>query len=471
MADIKSLETLLSELRLFIRAVNRRLDTGNNSLAKDLLLTPYSIGGKIIMSQVAIARDLGILSRLDSGDLDNEGTNYRKERLPGSFSVVTLTFYSATAPIIDIVIPAGIQAQTAGTTFASPVSYSTVAEARFIVADAAAYFSYDRNRYEFEVTSLCDDIGTGGNVGSELINQMVGAIDGIDGITNLIAATGGLDEEGDDDFRKRIQLASTGRDLNTVNGLSLYMRDLGFIDAYPVRAENVDSERATGIDVFVINSSSTAETEIFEYDPAQSRYYLTSRPALEVTSVVGSNKGALGASDYDTNIDNSSPLRRSIYGQDYIRIRTAAALLTGEQITVTYNYASLVVNTQSSLNLNSNDVLTADPLVKRAYPLFLYIVASLALKANADGPTVRNKVRNALSQYSSAYRLGGDLQKSDLIVVMQEGYGDYPVENVDAVIISSYYLRDEFGITHQPVNEVISVNDKQYIVYGSTTIT
>ena len=471
MADIKSLETLLAELRTFIRTINRRLDTGDNSLSKDLLLTPFSVGGKSIMDQVEIARDLGILSRLESGDLDNEGTNYKLERLPGSYATVTLTFYSATAPTTDIVIPAGTQAQTSGTTFVTPVSYSTVSEARFTVSDADSYFSYDRNRYEFTVTALCDEIGTVGNIGSEIINQLIGSVAGIEGITNLTAATGGLDEEEDDDFRVRIQLAKTGRDLNTVNGIRLYMRSLGFVDAYPVRIEDPDAEKATGIDVFVINNSSEAFTDTFTYDPSQEKYYLEKRPVLEVTSVVGSSKGTLGASDYDANIDNTSPLRRSVYGQDYLTFSAAAGLIYGETITVQYNYAPLIVQAQENLDLNENDVLTADPLVKRAFPLFLFVNAKLTLKANADGATVRNKVRNALNQWCSTFRMSDDLQKSDVIVVGQTGFGDFPVEACDQIILNSYYLQDELGNIYQPVNEVINVSNKQYVVYGSATIT
>lgn len=470
MADIKSLETLLAELRTFIRALNRRLDTGDNSLSKDLLLTPFSVGGKAIMDQVEIARDLGILSRLESGDLDNEATNYKLERLPGSYSIVTLTFHSSTAPTTDVVIPAGTQAQTSGTTFVSPVSFSTVSEARFTVSDADSYFSYDRNRYEWEVTALCDEIGTIGNIGSELVNQLIGSVGGVEGVTNLTAATGGLDEEGDDDFRTRIQLAKTGRDLNTVNGIRLYMRNLGFLDAYPVRVEDADAEKATGIDVFVINNSSEAFTETFTYDPSQEKYYFTKRPVLEVTSVVGSNKGNLGASDYDAMIDNTSPLRRSIYGQDYLAFSSSAGLLYGETITVQYNYAPLIVQAQENLDLNENDVLTADPLVKRAFPLYLYVNAKLTLKANADGATVRNKVRNALNQWCSTFRMASDLQKSDLVIILQTGYGDWPVESVDYVVISSYYLQDELGNVYQPVDEVIDVDKKSYIVFGSATI-
>lgn len=471
MANTKSLEVLLAELREFLRVYNRNIDAGDNSIVKDLLLYPFTVGGKAIMDQVDIARKLSILSKITGGDLVNEATNYRLEKLPGSFAIVSITFYTESVPTTDIIIPAGAQVATVGTSFSSPVSFSTISQVRFSVSDAASYYSFDRDRYEFSVTAICDTIGTGGNVGAGLISKLLGTITGISGATNLTASYGGLNEEDDDDLRERIVLAKLGRDLNTTAGLQKFARAAGFTDAYPVRVEDADSERATGIDVFVINNSSATVSETFTYDPANPYLFLTNRPVLEVTSIVGSNFGTLSLSQYDAIIDGSSPMRRSTLANDYVRLSTAGGLLLGEQITVTYNYASLISQVQETFDLNENEVLTADPLVKRAYPLYLYLNAKLTLKANADGPATRNKVRNALAQYIATYRLGDDIQKSDFIVVLQTGYGDYPVDVVDYVQIQSYYLLDVSGSQRNPIDEVIAVGNKEYVVLGRLIIT
>jgi len=470
MVDIKSKDTLLSEFRAFLKAYNNSLDTSDNSLAKDLLLLPYSIGIAAVMDQVAIARDLGILSKLTGTNLDQEATNYNLERLPGNYAAATLTFYTTTAPTSDVVIPGNTQATTAGTSFVSPVVFSTVAESRFSLSDFESYYNYDRDRYEFPVTAIATTIGSIGNVASNLITKLSSTISGISGVTNLTAATGGSDSESDDDLGERIKKAKTGRDLNTVSGLQEYMRTAGFLDAYPVRVEDADAERATGIDVFVINASSTAYTETMTYDPAQTRYYLTQRPVIAVTGVVGSIVGTLSSSQYSAYIDNTTGLRRSIYAQDYIVIDHSANMSAGEVMTVTYNYASLVRQVQGTLDLNANNVLTADPLVKRAIPLYLYLNATLTLKSNADGPTTRNRIKNALGQFMATYRLGDAIQKSDLIVVLQNGYGDYTVTEVDAVVLSSYYLQDSSGTQRSPVSEVITVSNKEYALYGSATL-
>lgn len=470
MVDIKTKDTLLDELRRFLRIYNRSIDTGDNSLVKDLVLLPYSVGGQGIMDQVAIARDLKILSRIAGSDLDALATNYKLERLTGSFATVTVTFYSVTEPTDDIIIPAGTQVQTLSSLFVSGLTFTTLAEARFNVTSMATYYSFDRDRYEFPVTAISDTIGVLGNVSSDYISRLASSVTGIDGVVNLTAATGGSNEEIDDDLRTRIQAAILGRDLNTVNGLRLYAKSLGFLDAYPLRSDSTESERNTGVDVFAINNSSDVEEDTFMYDPSQDIYYFSKRPILSVTAVVGSTIGTLSTSQYSINVDNSSTYRRSIYSLDYIRITAGAGIPYGEMITVTYTYAPLVVNAQASLDLNENKILTADVVFKRAYPLYLYLNATLTLKANADGPSTRSSVKNALSQFLSTYRLGDDLQKSDLIVVCQEGYGDFPAYSVDAVVINSYYLYDEFGTTYTPSNEIISVSRKQYVVTGTTTI-
>ena len=471
MAEIKTTDRLVTELRTFLRVYNRSIDTGDNSLTKDIVITPYGIGGKAVMDQVAIARDLHILSKLTGSNLDNEGTNYGLERLRGSYATATVMFYAVNTPTVEIAVPVGIQVSTSGTLFTSPVTFSVISDSRFPAADAANYYNYDRDRYEFPVLVTCDLLGSGGNVGSNLITRLLASISGITGVTNLTASIYGMDKESDDDFRKRIRAAKLGRDLNTVYGIQNYMMSLGFTDAYPIRIEATDAERATGIDVFVVSTSVTAVTQTFTYDPSQATYNLTYKPVLTVASVSGAILGTLNNTQYSVNIDETSEYRRSALADDTITITPGTPLAVGELVTITYTYAARVTQAQATLELDENDVLTADVLIKNAIPAYLYMTATLNLKANADAPTTRTQCRNALSQFLATYRLGDDIQKSDFIIVLQEGYGDYPVTDVDSVTISNYYLEDDLGNIYVAVNDTISVDYKHYVVYGSATIT
>lgn len=467
---IKSKETLLAELRTFLRAYNRLLDTGDNSLAKDFLLLPFSIGGSTIMDQVSVARDLHILSRLVGTELDNEATNYKLERLPGTFALVSLTFFTSATPTTDVTIPAGSQGKTAGTAFSSPITFSTVSQATYPVSSLGVYYSHDRARYEFTILALCDTIGRTGNIGAELITTLIGAIPQIDGVTNLTAAFQGSDSESDDDLKVRIQMAVLGRDLNVPNGVRGQLMGYGFIDAYPVRVEDADAEKASGIDAFVIDVAPDTVTETFSYDPAQTIFYLANRPVTDITSVVLGSGTVLSTAQYDAHIDATSPMRRSVYGQDYVELHSGLGLTLGDSFSVTYNYSKVIKNAQADIDLVDNKVLTSDLLVKRAYPLYFYVTATLTYKANADVAATKSKCKNALAQLLATYRLGNPIQKSDLIVVLQNGYGDYPVDTVDAVRISSYSLVDEVGTTYLPIDEVISVGKKYYVLYGAATL-
>jgi len=471
MVQFKSKEVVLGELRTFLTAYNRLIDTGQNSLTKDFILLPQSVGGSLIFEQLEIVNNLFILSQQSSSELDLEGTNYKLERSGGTFAIVTATFYTETVPTSDIFIAAGTNMQTAGTSFTSPIVFETVADYTVSVSAVADFFSYDRARYEFPVLCTAENVGSDGNIGSGTLIILSASIAQIAGVTNLAASSGGSDAESDEDFRARIQAAKTGRDLNTVNGLTSYVESAGFIDAHAIRVEDADSERSTGIDVFIIDTYITAATQSFTYQLGILRYYFENLPVVQVTSVVSSISGVISSSNYDVRVDNSSSLRRSALSQDYIEIRAAASLTPGTIFEVTYTYRADVSQLQSTFDQDDNNVLTADVLVKHAYPLSFIINATLTLKTNADGPTTRSRVRNALIQYLSTYRLGQNIQKSDIIIVLQEGYGDFAIDSVDAVIINSYYLQDEFGVTYLPVDEVISVTDKQYVIHGTATIT
>jgi hypothetical protein len=470
MADTKSMQTLLAEVRTHAKTRNRALDVSDNSFAKDLIFTPYAIGGRLLMNQVDLIKKLNRLSQVTGTDLDDEATNYGLERLTGNYATVLLTYWATNRPTATVAVAASCQARTAGTAFDSPVTFSVISDTNFPIANMDAYYAHDRGRYEFAVRARCTAKGSAGAVGANLITVLVTAVNEINGVTNLTAATGvGLDLEVDDDFRERIRMAILGRGLGTVYGLRGYLMGLGFVDANVVRVEEEGYERASGVDAFAIDFSAETITDTVTYRVAQARYYFSKRPVLEVTTVISASIGVVPANQYNVNIDSTTPLRRSVDADDYLEF-SGAPIPDGTSVSITYNYCSAIYQAQQTLNLPVNRILTADALLKRAYPLYLYVNATLTLKANADGPATRNKCRNALSQFLARYRQGTSMQESDLIIVLQNGYGDYPVDTVDQVVITSFYLKDELGTTYLPIAETIALNNKQHAVYGSSAI-
>ena len=470
MVQLKTNTTILSELRTFLKAYSRLLDTSSNSIINDFILTPLSIGGDLVFAELEKVKNMFLLSQQTSSDLELEATNYKLRRSTGTSATVNITFYSETAPSADVTISQGTRINSVGTTAFPSVVFITDSEYQIIAAAASSFYSFDRGRYEYTVPCTANTVGSSHNLGAETIVRLTGSIEGIDGVTNLLASSGGEDSESNEDLRQRIQKVKTGRDINTVNGLQLYIETLNFSGAYPIRVEDPDAERASGIDIFAIDSYSIAESESFVYRAGTPRHYFEKAPVRSVTAVSSAFSGALGSTQYSVNIDNTTQLRRSAYAQDYIEM-TGLGIPDGDTITVVYTYAADVNQTQSTLELEENNVLTAEVLIKRAFPLYLRLNASLTLKSNADGPITRSRARNSIIQYLATFRLGDPIQKSDLVVVLQEGFGDYALTTVDAVTISSYYLEDEFGTTYAPVAETIEVTNKQYVVFGRAVLT
>ena len=222
-------------------------------------------------------------------------------------------------------------------------------------------------------------------------------------------------------------------------------------------------------DALVLAPTHRTFGESVAYYAAIGKYYFTNHPVKDVTSVV-SVLGPVSSADYSVTIDNTTQVRRSALAADYIVVYVSAGIPDGTAFDVTYTYSQSIANFQNTLNQDANRILTSDPLVKRAYPLEFFANAALTLVANADGPSTRQRVKNALIQYFGNYRMNNKVQESDLIIVMQQGYGDFPVNAVDAVVINSWYLKDEFGTVYTPVADTVLVGKTQYAVYGSAIL-
>ena len=132
MADTKSMQTLLAEVRTHVRTRNRSIDAGDNGLNNDLIFTPYAIGGRLLMNQVEVIKKLNRLSQTSGTDLDDEATNYGLERLTGNYATVVLTYWATSRPTATVAIAASSQASTAGTSFASPVTFSVISDTNFL---------------------------------------------------------------------------------------------------------------------------------------------------------------------------------------------------------------------------------------------------------------------------------------------------------------------------------------------------
>jgi hypothetical protein len=112
------------------------------------------------------------------------------EKLPPSAAAVTLVCASFTAAPYDVTIPAG-------TTFQGPngTLFTSTADGTILTGQ----------NYSGNIPAKCSVVGITGNVAENTITRVVTPIRYLDTVTNPQAATGGLEEEGDDARALRFQ--------------------------------------------------------------------------------------------------------------------------------------------------------------------------------------------------------------------------------------------------------------------------
>jgi uncharacterized phage protein gp47/JayE len=473
MPTIKTSQQIQSELKQFVKARDPSIDVGDGSIISDILLRPMSVVGEILYAELQKAVDLQIIMNLSGTDLENEGTNYGIYRLPGIKATGTVIFISQTEPIANIVIPINARMATAGTGIEPATVFLTTQTVVLLYSQRASYFNPETGWWEIEVPVICDSYGSSGNVAQERIENLLTPITGINAVENREATTGGEDLETDARMRKRIRAKILGREIGVKNGIEGFlMTEVGFPDVLAILPSSPSSERADGTDLFCVDESSTQYVQQQTYFTAQTDYQLLYPPVISVSVVQGAVAGILiPITDYETIKDTTSTRRLSPLALEYVRITPAgqAKLAEGEILTIVYTYPSDLHSAWDLLHDPANLIIFADPYTKKAIKWVVDIKAQVSFFANVDTATEKTRIENALIEYFNQYALGTDIQDSDIIVVMQTGYGDYPISSVDQVIITEIKATSVFGDVEIDAGAGIQLDDKGYARFGSIT--
>ena len=471
MATIKTNKQLLSELRAFITAYLPQLDVSDGSIANDFILQPNSVAGEGIMQEIRKAIDLQLVGNLAGGDLDNEGTNYGKYRLPGVKAVGKVIFYSTTEPTTDIQIPIGTKVATAGTGITPAVTFVATETVFMLYSQRAAYYNPETGWWEMEVSIEAENYGQNGNVAEGKIQFLLTTISGINGVVSREATRFGDDLEPDSRLRKRIVKKMLGREIGVKNGIEAFLLDnIGFSDVLAILPNDPDSERVGGTDLFVIDPSSEQMIQAETYFAAMTDYRITYPPVLQVSSVTGATAGVLvPIADYEVIRDVTGIYRFSPLADEYLRLTALGKgkLTEGESLVIVYNRPSMVYEGWDLIRNPANLIVFAAPVIKKGIEWLVEMEVTVSFFANVDSATEKTNIENALIEFFDQYELGLDIDQSDIEITIQTGFGDYPISSVDQVVVHSFQAVSEFGEIRTPVNEKITLDQKGFARFGS----
>lgn len=237
MVVIRNVNEIILSLIDFFQLAQPDLDTKPGTVARDLMIDSQATQLSLLYDQLSSASQLQSLRLVVGTNLDNLAKNFgivRKQATPAT-GVALLTFSSLNATIAidqgDIVtssngfaysVSNGISVTTSSANFYQSVAAKNSAQLAFVgITDP----------YAVEVTVIATTAGSAGNIGAYSINST--NIPGISNATNVVAFSGGTDQENDAAFRNRVLSAFSGSSVGTQLGyLNTALSTTGVSDAY-----------------------------------------------------------------------------------------------------------------------------------------------------------------------------------------------------------------------------------------------
>jgi len=222
MTSIKSANEIILNLIDFFKSAQPDLDTKPGTVARDLFIDAPATQLALLYDELSRVSTKQSLRTVIGQDLDKLGKNFGQVRRQSTFAtgVAILTFSSDLSPITikkgDLVIALNGFAYSinSGTTIlpANSNFYRSIASKYRNELDAIGI----SDEYAIEVSVTATSAGISGNIGKFSLTRT--NISGISNVTNVVAFSGGTNQENDDVFRNRILSVFSGSSTGTALG-------------------------------------------------------------------------------------------------------------------------------------------------------------------------------------------------------------------------------------------------------------
>ncbi len=222
MVTIRSVNEIIQNLQDFFRLAQPNLDTKAGTVARDLFIEGPSSMLALLYDQLQAVSSKQSLRLSIGTDLDKLGKNFglTRKQSTSSTGVALLTFPSLNA---NININKGAPVYTGGglgftvlqglALVPSNINFYRSTATKFAAQLAYAGIT---DQYAVEVTVQASAPGSAGNIGQYSLNKS--NIPGISNVTNVVAFSGGTDQETDAAFRNRILATFSGSSVGTSLG-------------------------------------------------------------------------------------------------------------------------------------------------------------------------------------------------------------------------------------------------------------
>lgn len=418
-------QTLIAEIQSTQPNANLTVGTFNRDVLIDI---PASEMAELY-GEVDIAQEAQSVRDAINEHLDRLLANWAVYRRPGTKATSSVWFRRNTAPIADVLIPAGTRVRTSTTIEQDAVEFITTQTVTMLAAQAFVYYNINEGVYEIQASIEAAYSGIEGNVGPNTITTYTGSAD-ISSVTNKTATSGGSEGETDAEMRSRGVVLLAGINAGTKAGYKVLVEAVsGVQTAIVVDPNDVEMERVKdggGADVWVETIESEEVTEEYTYAAGEFYRILSNRPVLSISAVTENGTLLVPGVDYRLDFDTGA-FRRSIYARD--RLSWIITPGIGATIAVTYVYCDLIQILQDILDGSANHHVGAEVIAKVTYNARINVTMKVEVFSGYSMSDVTSRVNSALAAHIESLELGDEVQQSDLIALAEATPG------VDSVVL------------------------------------
>jgi uncharacterized phage protein gp47/JayE len=457
-------DQIIQQMIAFIQSRQPNIATQIGSVVNDVVISAPAQQFEAVYVELARVSDIQSLSNnseMTIAELDAFGSNYNLTRNPGTQAQTTVTFRVVNLQVSqpNINIPVGTIVTTQQTANSTIISFATTIGGTFISSQASSYFNPLTGFYELTLPVIAQSIGSNGNVNAGAINVLSSSIPNIFSVINTVAGTGGTDQESNATFAARIQLALSGNNLGTINGIETLILSNQNVLAVSVVGPNdpemLRNEFGGSVDVYILGSVIVSTTETHTFDVLNSFTYIFANQPAIVTS------GSVTV----TGIVSGTP-HIFVQGTDYILIQDPTILLNGSidlkngmqflttgtlpddlsQFTILYSFNQLIPTLQNIVSSDTGHVVGADILVKESTATVITVSANIAIISGYTSSDVISNAQTAVTNFLVTNTLGSSFSQSQIVAVIENTPG---VDEVD--LTSLVITQDGNTITTQTV--------------------
>ncbi len=413
---IKDFDTITEELQVDYNTLLPNLDV-TKSVSRDLFINAQArqfSDEYNAIRHVFLIQSLQNIGELSDEELDAYGVNFSRPRLPATKSTGTVKFFMNTARAYPVTI-------SVGTRVGTQPSLTDNTQITFLTTEA---ITIPAGILYALIPVEAEDAGITGNVGYGTITIPIDSVD-VDGIINIVATSGGTDQESNEDYAGRLITAFKSRNIATTTGIEEFvLAQPNVIDVYVADVGNPVMVRDGGlggkVDVYVQSESGyqgLITDENYTYTGVD--YLLLKQPALSITQVLVNNV-AIPATDYILIIDTGvfSNSTRSLN-----KLSILAGAVPGDDIKVSYTYNKLFNDIQDIIDSDAYHVAGIDVLIRGAIETFIDITGTIKIATGYVFTDIETSIINQLTSYIESSNIGSRIVYGDVINIVHDTAG------------------------------------------------